>query len=75
MQNGAMECIFTPNYMFPTFPLGDQLLKNIVSNVFVVVREIHSFKSVFSKTSKVSGSNIFLPFKPLPISMKLKGNA
>lgn len=36
---------------------------------------MHSFKSVLSKMSKVSGSNIFLPFKPLPISMMLKGNA
>ena len=36
---------------------------------------MHSFKNVLSKMSKVSGSNIFLPFKPLPISMMLKGNA
>ena len=36
---------------------------------------MYSFKTVLSKMSKVSGSNIFLPFKPLPISMMLKGNA
>ncbi|KAI4546960.1 hypothetical protein MG293_003515 [Ovis ammon polii] len=45
------------------------------SKAVIALANIHSFKNVLSKMSKVSGSNIFLLFKPLPISMMLKGNA